>query len=101
MMTDDMEKQLWYIFITGMAPKLDDFGQPILVDGKPVMEKIEPNPTSYRAFQRCVEYKRGQPVVTVKAEDDPKGKVIEIITIGATAEFFEKAAKERGFLVRS
>lgn len=102
MMDDNLEKQLWIMFMTGMAPKLDERGYPIMEEGKPIMVPIEVNPTSYRAFQRCVEYKRGTPIVTVKQEDPNKREnVIEISIIGATPEYFEKAAKERGFLVKS
>src|ERR1700684_2183081 len=65
-LSDEVEKQLWMAFITGMAPKMD--GCKIVKDeqGNVVMENIELDPISWNAFRRAVEYKRGMPLVTVE-----------------------------------
>lgn len=81
-MNDDMERRLWMAFISGK----DENGEP-----------IELNPISFKAFLRCVEYKRGMPVVTVEATDDKTVKV-EFNVVGANKEFFEQQAKASGIL---
>jgi len=95
---DEVEKQLWMAFITGMAPKME--GSKIVKDanGDVVMENIELDPISWNAFRRAVEYKRGMPLVTV--EDNTKGesRTVEIITIGANPKLFQQQAEAQGLL---
>jgi len=99
MLTDEFEQSMWMVFMTGKAPKeveVEENGQKVR---KLTFEDVEPNPTSLKAFLRAVEYKRGAPIVL---KDDSGGKVpqkvVEVITIGATVEYFKDAAKARGLL---
>ena len=101
-LTDEIEARLWMTFMTGKAPKMervrDEHGD--LVETT-ILVDVEPNPTSLKAFLRAVEYKRGAPVV-LRGEGDTKddGKVIQINVIGATPQYFEQAAKAKGFLTK-
>jgi hypothetical protein len=99
LLDDDTEKLIWNMFIFGKAPVKttirDEHGD--MVEKVEIVD-IEPNPTSLRAFLRAVEYKRGAPVVLAQKDDDGKPKSIEINIIGATSEYFEKAAKAKGLL---
>jgi hypothetical protein len=97
-LSDEVEKQLWMAFITGVAPKME--GNKIVkdVDGNVIMEEIELDPISWNAFRRAVEYKRGMPLVTV--EDNTKGesKVVEVIMIGSNPKLFQSQAEAQGLL---
>src|ERR1700676_169349 len=97
-LSDEVEKQLWMAFITGMAPKMD--GCKIVKDeqGNVVMENIELDPISWNAFRRAVEYKRGMPLVTV--EDNTKGesRTVEVIMIGSNPKLFQEQAEAQGLL---
>lgn len=96
---NETERELWLIFMTGKMVKKDAYGKPVLDEqGQPIMEDVELNPISYKAFQRAVEYKRGMPAVTVETKKADSQKVIEIVTIGATPEFFEDQARSIGLL---
>lgn len=97
MLTDEIEAKLWMMFITGKAPKIEN-GKPVIVDGNMVMEDVELNPISMKAFLRAVEYKRGMPTITVKDTTDSTVKVVEINVIGATPQHFENVARARGLL---
>lgn len=99
--SDADEAELWRMFITGKALQLDDHGRAVInpATNTPYLVDVEPNPVSLAAFKQAVAYKRGQPQVTVKAEgEDGQVRAIEINIIGATPQYFEKAAKERGLL---
>jgi hypothetical protein len=99
---DEMESLIWRMFIFCQRPKVGEDGKPLIVDGKAVMEDFEPNPVAFRAFSRAVEYKRGQPVVMVKPTNEAgESKIIEISIIGATPDYFEKAAKAKGLLTKA
>lgn len=97
-LSDEVEKQLWMAFITGVAPKME--GNKVVkdADGNVVMEEIELDPISWNAFRRAVEYKRGMPLVTV--EDNTKGesKVVEVIMIGSNPKLFQSQAEAQGLL---
>src|SRR5271155_403883 len=97
-LNDEVEKQLWMAFITGMAPKME--GNKIVKDtqGDIVMESIELDPISWNAFKRAVEYKRGMPLVTVEDNTDKGGKVVEVIMIGSNPQLFREQAEAQGLL---
>jgi hypothetical protein len=98
MLTDEMETHLWRVFLTGKAPVEEEVNGEKVV----VIKDVELNPISWAAFKQAVAYKRGQPAVTLKSEDDKgKTKSVEITIIGATPEYFEKAAKARGLAIKS
>ncbi|MBU6231663.1 hypothetical protein KGP36_03260 [Patescibacteria group bacterium] len=100
---DATETRLWMVFMTGKIPREGPDGKVVLDDfGNPVLDDVELNPISWKAFEKAVEYKRGRPIVTLRSEDDQgtDSKAIEINIIGATPEFFEEQAKARGFLTR-
>jgi hypothetical protein len=101
LLDEDTETALWRMFITGRAA----VRKTEVVDGKPVEKieivDIEPNPVSLKAFLKAVEYKRGAPVQIVRDSETEPSKVIEVHVIGATNEYFEKAAKDKGFLLRT
>jgi hypothetical protein len=101
LLDDDTEQLIWRMFIFGKAPFVEEFtdehGDKV---ERTVIKDIEPNPTSLKAFLRAVEYKRGAPVTlpSGRREDEGQSKSIEINIIGATPEYFEKAAKTKGLL---
>jgi len=97
-LSDEVEKQLWMAFITGMAPKMDGIHPVKDAQGNVVMENIELDPISWNAFRRAVEYKRGMPLVTVEDNTRGESRVVEIITIGANPKLFQQQAEAQGLL---
>ena len=98
-LSDETEKHLWMAFITGKVPDIDPWGKPKLDDnGQPIMVDVELNPISWNAFKRAVEYKRGMPLVTVEDNTEKGGKTVEVIMIGSNPKLFQEQAEAQGLL---
>lgn len=99
LLDDETEAMMWRMFFTGMGPKLDEFGHPIIVDNKMVLVPIEPSPIAWRAFQTAVQYKRGMPIVKVEDGEGKAVKMVEVITIGS-APAYDPQAKPKSLVGR-
>lgn len=84
-LTDDTERKLWLMFMTGKTVEE--------VDGQLAMVDVELNPISLKAFMRAVEYKRGQPIVTVEGKKGSEPIKLQVEYTGATPEFFAAQSK--------
>lgn len=106
-LTDEMEREFWLLFLTGKQVQRDVNGHPVMqevVDEEgqtrlvPVLEDVELNPISAKMFLRAVEYKRGQPISIDPDKDKDKKVTVVFETIGASAEFFRDTGRATGLI---
>jgi hypothetical protein len=98
-LSDEAEKDLWYMFMIGRQPKRGEDGQYLMDEnGCLISEEIDVNPVQLKAFLRAVEYKRGQPVSVDPNQQAQSGIKVTFECVGAAADFFKTTGKESGLI---
>jgi hypothetical protein len=96
-LSDEMEEKLWYYFIDGRFPELDDNGIHMKDDKGNLMYR-EISGVSYNAFRQMVAYKRGMPAVKIDSDPNAGQITVNFNVMGTSTKDMENRVRELGLV---